>query len=1047
MRGLARGRGRRVKHRKIAVGGVRGHDQVCAVRDVIDAHHLLEALNRATLAIGKRLDIDGTVQLERAAVLEARRRGHAVEGAALVVEVATGIPEVKEALRAVLAGCRGDRDGRRARGVRESRPVRPGGEVDGLAVRRRPRNREGAVLALHEGVRGVAQQDGLVARHGAVGRRELHVDDARVVVAEVIRGDCARDRRAPRAAELLVGLDHLARNRHRVARRAHDESRGAGHDAREADGGGAVRALDLIAGDALIEGTVVDLAGEVALGVGHLDGLAHLDGDRLVVVVGNRHVVARRAHVHRGRARRNAREGQNGRGVRGNDCLRYLVTRAAHGERGVQHVVGAAVRVGDDEVGAALDGLGVLHLHVAGKLLAGGLARGGRAIEVPGAVLHPRPVVIKCVHAVELQRALVEVQVAVLRRVPQIRRVCLVARAQRDDRGRGGVGVARRGGNARRAVHRRAIRRLRADDEAAPRLGKCVEAVGDLGRRAGIPGRVAGLDRRRARLALLKLERGDARVELADVGRRVVAAGILEHGLLACDQIHGGHGHVDVRLVAHEVGEGHDLKELRAAGVLVQDRDVAVLELGERGVRIRAARLDHVVHVLPRDGLVVVDEANVQLAVGARAAARGRHRHDDRVLAVDLLRVPDGRELVARGLDLAGVDRLARHPDVILQVVVRVIQRGHAVAVELTDGVVVQRHRHGLARPVAGGRGVRRALPGLTARLVVDDARELRLPRCVLVHAKHEGAVLEHRTGAGTNQQCLLVVILHIDERRRGPRGAAVRRLGQVEVVGREHLERCIRTKEVRDLALGVRDVKEAVHGVALDPGVVGSLVNGEGVQVEVIVIAGTGGVPAVVIAAELDLPGVAQAQVPRVVETGAHLRCPFGAVEGDARRKEVDDHPRRLAVSRQSGVDERRRAAAPHVAVVAEVVRERIVPRRAAIGRAAHDGVEAAAVAGRVPAGVGRGDDGAIVQRDHRGNAELGAPARLRGEGLPLGHAVVRAHTPLGKGARDAHRAGSNEPSGQSERHRQTCTFKHGIISIRQKTYPLMVKNLHGGS
>ena len=347
---------------------------------------------------------------------------------------------------------------------------------------------------------------------------------------------------------------------------------------------------------------------------------------------------------------------------------------------------------------------------------------------------------------------------------------------------------------------------------------------------------------------------------------------------------------------------------------------------------------------------------------------------------------------------------------------------------------------------MAGGRGVRRARPGLAFVLGVDDTRELRLPRRVLIHAEHEGAVLEHRAGAGTNQQCLLVVVLHIDERRRGPRGAAVRRLGQVEIVGREHLERCIRAKEVRDIALGVRDVKEAVHGVALDLGAVG-LVDGEGIQVEVIVVAGVRGALVVLRATELDLPGVAQAQVPRVVETGAHLRCPFGAVEGDARRKEVDDHPRRLTVGRQSRVDERRRVTAPHVAVVAEVVRERVVPRRAAVGRTADDGVEAAAVAGRVPAGVGRGDDGAIVQRDHRGNAELGAPARLRGEGLPLGHAVVRAHTPLGKGARDAHRAGSNEPSGQSERHRQTCTFKHGIISIRQKTYPLMVKNLHGGS
>ena len=1046
MRGLARGRGRRVKHRKLACARVRGHDQVRAVRDVIDAHHLLIALDRIALVIGKRPDIGSAEQLERAAVLEARRRGHAIEGTALVVEVAAGIPEVKEALRAVFTRRRGDRDGGCTRGVRESGSVGPGGEVDNLAIGRRARHREGAVLALREGVRGVLQQDGRVARHRAVGRRKLHVDDARIVVAEIIRGDAAGSHRAPRATELLVDLDQGARNRHRVARRTHDEGRGAGHDAREADGGGAVRALDLIAGDALIEGTVVNLAGEVALGVGHLDGLAHLDGDRLVVVVGNRHVVARRAHVHRGRARRNAREGQNGRGVRGNDCLRYLVTRAAHGERGVQHVVGAAVRVGDDEVGAALDGLGVLHLHVAGELLAGSLARGGRAVEVPGAVPHPRHVVVKGVYAIELLRALVEVQVAALRRVAQVHRVCLVARAQRDDRGRSGVGEAGRGSNARRAVHRRAVRRLRADDEAAPRLGKCVEAVGDLGRRTGIPGRVAGLDRRRARLALLKLERGDARVELADVGRRVVAARVLEHGLLACDQVHSGHGHVDVRLVAHEIGEGHDLKELRAAGVLVQDGDVAVLELGERGVRIRTARLDHVVHVLPRDGLVVVDEANVQLAVGARAAARGRHRHDDRVLAVDLLRVPDRRELVARGLDLAGVNRLARRPDVILQVVVGVIQRGHAVAVELTDGVVVQRDRHGLARPVAGGRGVRRARPGLAFVLGVDDARELRLPRRVLIHAKHEGAVLEHRAGAGTNQQCLLVVVLHIDERRRGPRGAAVRRLGQVEIVGREHLERCIRAKEVRDLALGVRDVKEAVHGVALDLGAVG-LVDGEGIQVEVIVVACAGGVPAVVIAAELDLPGVAQAQAPFGVETGAHLRCPFGAVEGDARRKEVDDHPRRLTVGRQRGIDERRRVTAPHVAVVAEVVRERVVPRRAAVGRTADDGVEAAAVAGRVPAGVGRGDDGAIVQRDHRGNAELGAPARLRGEGLPLGHAVVRAHTPLGKGARDAHRAGSNEPSGQSERHRQTCTFKHGIISIRQKTYPLMVKNLHGGS
>ena len=457
-----------MKHRKLSVGSVRGHDQVRAVRDVVDAHHLLVTLDRAALAVSKRLDIDGAVQLERAAVLEARRRGHAIEGAVLVVQIAARVPEVKETLRAVLAGRRGDRDGSRARGVRESRPVGPGSEVDNLAIGRRPRHREGAALALREGVRGILQQDGGIARHGAVGRRKLHVDDARIVVAELICGDCAGSRRAPRAAELLVDLDQLAGDRHRVARRTRDEGRGTGHDAREADGGGAVRALDLIAGDALVEGSLVDLAGEVALGVGHLDGLAHLNGNSLVVVVGNRHVVARCAHVHRGHARRDAREGQDGRGGRGNARLRHLVALGARGERGIQHEVGAVVRVGDDEVRAALNGLGVFHLHVAGKLLAGGLARGGRAIEEPGAVLPPRPVVADIVHAVELQRALVKVQVAALRRVAQVHRVCLVARAQRDDRGRGGVGVAGLGADARRAVHRRAVRRRSANDEAVP---------------------------------------------------------------------------------------------------------------------------------------------------------------------------------------------------------------------------------------------------------------------------------------------------------------------------------------------------------------------------------------------------------------------------------------------------------------------------------------------------------------------------------------------------------------------------------------------------
>ena len=129
-------------------------------------------------------------------------------------------------------------------------------------------------------------------------------------------------------------------------------------------------------------------------------------------------------------------------------------------------------------------------------------------------------------------------------------------------------------------------------------------------------------------------------------------------------------------------------------------------------------------------------------------------------------------------------------------------------------------------------------------------------------------------------------------------------------------------------------------------------------------------------------------------------------------------------AIGGDGGVDDAAGGVDPGVTVVAQVVGEGVLPGLAIVLGHGNNGIQTAGVVDAVPAGVTDGDQGAVVQGDDAGDAEVGASAGTSQEGLTLGGSIVGL---LGDGQRQgAHRQNAQQHAQSQHKGQGAFEFIH---------------------
>ena len=484
---------------------------------------------------------------------------------------------------------------------------------------------------------------------------------------------------------------------------------------------------------------------------------------------------------------------------------------------------------------------------------------------------------------------------------------------------------------------------------------------------------------------------GDGGIQLGDVGIDIVAGVVGDDLAVALVDLDVLDGQAGIVVPVGDVGEVvADELDGGACG-LIQQTNAAVGQLGQAGVGVEVG--GDIVGIGQLHGVVLAHQEDVDVAVDTAGGDGGGDQDD--ILAIDLLGVLDGSQLAAGvlgggGGDLAGGDHIVVHGLVVD--IVGVAQGGVAVAVEHADGAVGQNHGGGLGGPGGGG-GVLGAGP-VALGVHPDQAGALVAGGVLIGGEDHVAVGLMVGAVAGADQQGLLGLFLQVQQLGGGP-VQTVLGGGHVQVIGGVGLIGGVGEEQVGvDGAVVALDIEVGVNGVALDSSTV-LLVQGQGLQIQVVVVGGVGCHGVVAVAADGDgiVGHITQQQVVIVIEAVlARHGGILGGIQGDAGGPQVGDQVGLLAVGGDAGVDEAGGQVVVDVTVVAQVVGEGVGPVCTVVRGDGNDGVQAGAVAGVIPAGVAGGDQSTVIQGDDTGDTEVLAATGAGGKGLTLGGAVGRS-------------------------------------------------------